>query len=438
VVPMARQLRIVDDFGNIHWLWVRLFPIPNTSNNRYRIAGIASDITFQKEIELELRTAKEKAQESDKLKSAFLANLSHEIRTPMNGIIGFSGLLTRELAGNPKIDHYIEIINNCNEQLLHIIDDLVDISKIEANQMLLNEQECNISNVIDELFLFYNHEVSQTDKKNIQLIKQNDLKDTENVIVADEYRLRQILMNLLNNAIKFTREGHIRFGIERENESYLKIFIEDTGIGIPPEQIENIFKPFRQIDPNLNDGSGLGLSICKGLVKLMGGKLSVESEPGRGSIFYFTIPYRLPVISGDQKKSKIKEEKMRIKGKTLLIVEDDDMNHAFLEEILASTEMKLIRASDGLQAVAMAETEDPELIIMDIRLPKLNGLEATRRIREKGIKTPIIAQTAYAMSEDKEICIAAGCDDYVSKPIHKDLLLKKIVYHLHKNAMFQK
>jgi signal transduction histidine kinase/CheY-like chemotaxis protein len=438
MVPLARQLRILDNEGHIHWLWIRLFPIPNPGNNINRFTGIASDITHQKDIERELRTAKEKAQESDQLKSAFLANLSHEIRTPMNGIIGFSELITRAVSGNSDLDHYVEIINKCNEQLLHIIDDLVDISKIEANQMQLNEQECNITALIDDLFLFYHHELSRMGKNNIQLLKQIELSDNENIILTDEYRLRQVLMNLMNNAVKFTLEGHIRFGIVKGKGSYLEIFVEDTGIGISPEQTEIIFKPFRQIDSNLNSGSGLGLSICRGIVKLMGGKIRVESEPDLGSTFSFTIPYRVPDRTSDQKKSRQKEDTMHLEGKTLLIVEDDDMNFAFLEEILASTEMKFLRASDGLQAVEMTETEKPELIIMDIRLPLMNGLDATRKIREKGITTPIIAQTAYAMSEDKEICIAAGCDDYISKPIHKDLLLKKIVYQMHKKIIFRK
>jgi PAS domain S-box-containing protein len=433
--PIARQLRIYDSNGDIHWIWVRLFPVHDVHQNIYRIAGIASDITLQKEIESELRAAKEKAQESDQLKSAFLANLSHEIRTPMNGIMGFSGLLAREAGDNPSLQHYIEIISKCNDQLLRIIDDLIDISKIEANQMQLNERECNVAELTDELFLMYTQELVRMDKKDVQLIKFYDSSDAEKVILTDEFRLRQVLMNLLNNAIKFTLKGHIRFGFEKGISDRIRFFVEDTGIGIPEKQIESIFKPFRRIDSSSTKsygGTGLGLSISRGLVKLMGGDMWVESQPDKGSTFWFGIPYRLPKsTSKDSKKSGAREENLQFQGKTLLIVEDDDMNYAFLQEILDSTRMNIVRAIDGKEAVEKAEQMQPELIIMDIRLPVMNGLDATRKIREMGIKVPIIAQTAYAMSEDKEVCLAAGCNDYVSKPIHKELLLKKIAYHLH-------
>ncbi|HLO58732.1 MAG TPA: ATP-binding protein [Bacteroidales bacterium] len=435
--PVSRQIRVTDVKGTVHWLWVRLFPVPVSSGEIRRVVGIASDITFQKEIESELRSAKEKAQESDRLKSAFLANLSHEIRTPMNGIIGFSELLTREVPENPTFNSYVEVINKCNDQLLHIIDDLVDISKIEAGQMLLNERDCRIARVIEDLYIMYLKECERMGKNSVLLYKDYNPQFFDTVITTDENRLRQILMNLLNNALKFTEEGHIRFGFHAgDKNGMIEFFVEDSGIGIPESQIETIFKPFRQIQQSgsrIYGGTGLGLSICRGLLKLMGGTIRVESEPGKGSRFNFSIPRKHIRNKVKEKDNFInKEDIMQFEGKTVLVVEDDDMNYAFLQEVLSATGMEIDRAINGEEAVEKAINNKPGIIIMDIRLPIMSGLDATKKIREQKITVPIIAQTAYAMSEDKAKCLAAGCDDYVSKPIHKELLLKKMDYHLHR------
>lgn len=433
---IAFQLRVIDAAGKIRWIWVRLFPVLNDQNTVYRIAGIASDITSQKEIENELRAAKERAQESDHLKSAFLANLSHEIRTPMNGIIGFSGLLSKEVQNKPSCSQYVEIINKCNEQLLHIIDDLVDISKIEANQMRIVNYECHIASLIDDLFLLYSQELVKAGKNSVKLLKQYDMSDEESLIITDEYRLRQILMNLLSNAVKFTHNGQILFGCTNEIPGMLKFFVKDTGIGIPAELETVIFEPFRQADNNNTreyGGTGLGLSITKGLVKLLGGHIWFESKPGEGSSFYFSIPHIPAEPLRDETKIKyLNKDVMHWEDKMIMIVEDDDFNFAYLKEILTATGLEIKRAENGKQALEFANSLNPELIVMDIKLPLMNGLDVTRKIRENGNKVPIIAQTAYAMSEDKNVCLEAGCDDYISKPIHKELFLKKISYYLHK------
>lgn len=432
-----RQLRIYDSSGKTRWVWVRLFAIANQQQQIYRVAGIASDFTQQKEFENDLRNAKEKALESDQLKSAFLANLSHEIRTPMNGIIGFSGLLIKQVPDNDVCNHYVEIINKCNEQLLHIIDDLVDISKIEANQLQLVDQDCSIARLISDLLITFSRELENTEKSSVRLFSYYEPEAEDDLIITDEYRLRQVLKNLLNNAVKFTHKGHIRFGAIKESPDELKFFVEDTGIGITEELKEHIFKPFIQADNSntrMYGGTGLGLPISKGLVKLLGGKIWVESKPGSGSTFFFTIPFRRSDHSKEKNGLEYEKEFQHWKGKTILVVEDDDLNFALLFEVLSNYGLKIQRAADGVEALRLTAELKPDLIIMDIRLPLINGLDVTRSIRSSGNKVPVIAQTAYAMSEDRKVCLNAGCDDYISKPIHKELLLAKMAKLLRKST----
>ncbi len=435
--PVFRQLRIIDPSGKVRWVWARLFPILDENNKLFRIAGMVSDITQQKEIENELRTAKEKAQESDHLKSAFLANLSHEIRTPMNGILGFSGLLTREGADAEMKGLYIEIINKSSDQLLHIIDDLVDISKIEANQMQIIKQECRLNQLLDDLYVFYDQLLKQNEKTSVEFSRHYKLSNEYSIIITDEFRLRQVLMNLLGNAVKFTHKGHIRFGYNLEKKNLLRFFVEDTGIGIAEDHTEVIFQPFRQADYNSTreyGGTGLGLSISRGLVKLLGGSLELKSTPGKGSTFYFTIPYQPVTRHEDEKEGSIPNvAHFRWEGKSILVVEDDEINFKYLQEILAPTGLRIILACNGVQALEEISRNNPDLIIMDIRLPVMNGLDAARKIRLNGNHVPIIAQTAYAMTEDRKACLEAGCDDYISKPIQREVLLSKIANHLKKD-----
>ncbi len=423
------QFRIIKPDGGVRWLWARFFPICDENKKFYRIAGIASDITEQKNIIQELRIAKLKAQESDRLKTSFLANISHEIRTPMNGIVGFAEMINQENIDPALKKEYENIISLSSQQLLHIIDDIVDISKIEANQLSINKSTCNINELISELFIFYERELLRDEKNDIEISAFKELSNDESNINTDHARLRQILSNLLDNAIKFTKRGTIKFGYTIDSDNFLRFFVEDTGIGIDEELYSIIFEYFRQADEGNTrtyGGIGLGLPIAKGIVRLLGGEIWVKSDKGIGTTFYFTLPCKS--VRKETKVAEIKKESITYNwhDKVILIVEDDELNYAFLKAVISQTNATMLRAENGYMALDICKNKIPDIILLDIRLPEMDGYEATRRLRKSGIRTPIIAQTAYAMSEDKIKCLEAGCNDFIAKPLKKDELLGKI------------
>ena len=427
------QFRIIKPDGSIRWIWSRIFPVYNRQGKLYRMAGIASDITLQKDLESELRLAKDKAQESDRLKSTFLANISHEIRTPMNGIIGFASLLTRTATNDESRNRYIEIINKSSDQLLHIIDDLIDISKIEANQVQVVNNPCDINALLDEIHIFYSRELLQAEKNQIELIPVYSLNNENSIIITDGLRLRQIIGNLMSNAIKFTEKGTIRFGYVMEDKDHIKFFVEDSGIGIDPSKSEIVFQPFRQVDEGdarRFGGTGLGLSISLGFVKMLRGRMWHESVPGKGTSFYFILPYRSAVVPEHPADSPLEKTGPVWDGKRILIVEDDDLNFEYLNAILEPTSIGIDRAKDGIQAVDLCKSDAFDVVLMDIRIPKIDGLQATRIIRESGITIPVIAQTAFAMTNDRDKCMDAGCNDYISKPVNKDALIEILSRYL--------
>ncbi len=384
----------------------------------------------------ELIIAKNRAEESDRLKTAFLANMSHEIRTPLNAIMGFSGLLTSDLK-EEVLNNYINIINNSGAQLLGIINDIIDIAKIEAGQIKIENSECNLNSILKELITSKKQKFleEKIENKEIKLSLDND--DENFTILTDSIRFKQIIINLVNNAIKFTEKGEIKFGYympgntnnKKVHENELLFFVKDTGIGINKDQQEIIFERFRQVENSLTKrygGTGLGLAISKSLVDKLGGRIWVESEPEKGSVFYFTLPYLIQ----EGKKSTI-TEKIIIpiqEGKTILIAEDEPSNYHILEILLSNTKSKLLWAQNGQEAIDMfTKNKDTiDLVLMDIQMPIKNGLVATREIKAIRKDIPILVQTAYALSGDKERFMDAGCDDYIAKPIEKDLLFEKI------------
>jgi len=400
------------------------------------IAIMFNEVTERIKAREDLILAKEKAEESDRLKSSFLANMSHEIRTPMNSILGFSYLLTNENLQPEKRKTYAEIIRDSTQQLLTIINDIIDLSKIEAHQIKLRYEPCHLNSLFSQLEEQFEQEKLRRGKSNVSIFTSLIFDDQHDQITTDPVRLRQILFNLLSNALKFTQKGSIRFGYEKISDNELLFFVKDTGKGIAPDRLTLIFERFRQEDEAISlqfGGSGLGLSISKGLVELFGGKIWVESELEKGSIFLFTLP-----ISSEKQGVKttgvpyMVSEQIDLSRKKLLVIEDTLSNMLLIEEYLSSTGAILIKAINGKQAIDILEnTPDIDLILADIRLPDINGYELIRKIRLHDVHVPIIAQTAYANSEDKQKCMEAGANNYIVKPFQKKAFLKMISAQLH-------
>jgi len=369
-----------------------------------------------------LEEAKLKAEESNHLKSAFLANMSHEIRTPMNGIVGFSKLLKqRPDLSREKVEHYVDIITSNSKVLLNLINDIIDISKIEANQILISNKSCDLNDLLTDLLILFNSEKVRLKKDEIEL----RLTPPESSVVAevDSERLRQVLMNLINNAIKFTNKGSIEFGYRLNGDTIL-FFVNDTGIGIQKGDVELIFERFRQVDNSVTrvyGGSGLGLAICKGIVSLMGGDIGVESEPGVGSRFWFTIPYRKVCGSYTSSSDKQIDSVPYWGGKKVLVVEDVEESIMLLTEIFEPTKAELLVSKSAEEAVNHCQNDkDIDVVLMDIQLPRMDGYTAVREIKKIRPLLPIIAQTANAMSEERAKALEVGCDDYITKPINID------------------
>ncbi|MDY0348500.1 MAG: ATP-binding protein [Tenuifilaceae bacterium] len=390
-------------------------------------------------VKKELLTAKRVANEADMLKSNFLANMSHEIRTPMNGIMGFAQLLKDEGLDKGSQLKYSDIICHNGAMLVNLIVDIMDISKIEANQFALSKSEVNIDNLIFELYTFFNEIKFKQEKDHIDLRLLNLNDDENNIFYTDELRLRQVLSNLIGNAIKFTNTGSVEFGyIRSEKEQHIKFFVRDTGIGIPDDKKGIIFERFRQIEEcstRKYGGTGIGLYISKHIVSFLGGKIWVESEENKGSTFYFTLPYSEVKKSADNITIfKTSDKSYNWNGKVILVAEDVEANFRLLQAILSKTNADIKWARDGQAAVDYCQQNPSvDLVLMDIQMPKLNGYEATSLIKKNNSAIKIIAQTAYAMPNDNIKCIEAGCDDYISKPINSALLLSKINAHLQKS-----
>jgi len=399
----------------------------------------AIDITERKQAETAIKIAKEHAEESDRLKSAFLANMSHEIRTPLNGILGFAEILKDQSLTIEETQEYIRIIEKGGKRMLNIINDLINISKIEAGLMEIHWADINVNEQIEYTHSFFEHEAQD---KGLSLSFKYGLPSNKSWIKSDGEKVCSILTNLVKNAIKYTKEGSIEFGYNllngiqtRDKQAELEFYIKDTGMGVSKEQQKIIFERFRQGSESLTrnyEGAGLGLSISKALVEMLGGKIWVNSTEGKGSEFYFTIPYKPVQEKKVAKKptSTVGEQNLRKTAK-ILIAEDEDTSDMLITIALKKIAEQVMHVKTGIQAVeACLNNPDIDLILMDIKMPEMNGYEATRQIRMFNKDVAIIAQTAYGLAGDREKSIAAGCNDYISKPISlakfRDLIKKYI------------
>ncbi|MFW6364753.1 MAG: PAS domain S-box protein [Bacteroidota bacterium] len=397
------------------------------------VYGIYRNITQRIKNQKELKKAKQKAEEADRIKSAFLANMSHEIRTPMNAILGFARLLKEPSLNKEQLHEYVDIINGRANHLLQIINDILDLSKIESDQLLISEEEFNLNQFLKEIYTVISNELKQAGKSDLDLYLRNGLKEDEANIISDKTRLQQILFNLLNNALKYTKEGFIEFGYHLQNWEWgdLEFFVRDTGIGIEEDRQSVIFDRFRQADESKTrefGGAGLGLSISKGLVGKLGGQMWVNSEYGKGSVFYFTIPFKyknekdkIVTLQSNNFSMSYNWENIQI-----LVVEDDMLSSKFLEAILEDTGASIVFTKDGNDALEEVKNNKVDIVLMDIQLPGMSGNETTRQIKEINMNIPVIAQTAHAMAEDKSKSMDAGCDDYLTKPIDMQVLLDKM------------
>ncbi|MEE0386816.1 MAG: response regulator, partial [Phocaeicola vulgatus] len=384
------------------------------------IIGISWDITNIQNIEQELIFARIKAEQSDRLKTAFLANMSHEIRTPLNAIVGFSHLMT--IADNAEDEKlYSDIINQNSEILLQLINDILDLAKIEAGTLEYIRYPMDLGELCRNVYEMHKDRV----QTGVVLILDN--KDTSLIINEDQNRIMQVVTNLITNAIKFTFKGEIRFGFE-VREEYIDFYVKDTGMGISEEKIKMIFERFVKLNTFVQ-GTGLGLAICRVIVEKLGGEITAESKLNEGSTFRFTIPYKAgKKIPESGKVTKCPESgstgpRKVLQRRTVLVAEDVDSNFLLLKTLLGKR-CNLLWAKNGEDAVNQFKEHQPDLILMDIKMPHMDGLEATRLIRSYSKEVPIVALTAFAFESDKDRAIEAGCDDFLTKPVSQNALEK--------------
>ncbi len=429
------------------WLQVTKIPLKNENGAITGVIGVGHDITQRKKLTDELEKAKQRAEESDRLKSLFLANMSHEIRTPLNVILGFSNIIISGDIKGEKLNYYGEIIEQSGHKLTTIINDIIDISLIQSNQIKISNSFFNVNTLFDEIFLIMKKE-KESKLENINFSIDYCSSPENKYMNSDKNRVFQILRNLLDNAFKFTETGHIRFGCSSSkcSDENIVIYVEDSGIGIEEKEVNVIFKPFRQIAEEFQTntkGNGLGLSIVSGIVKRLGGKIWLKSVPGKGSTFYVLIPRRLyensygnlrnlNALKSDAEKTNDKTIKKTSGKKRVVSFEDDPANAEYLKSVVNLSGYELINFDFPPDGIDFLRKNHVDLVLMDVRMPVMDGFEATKIIKSEFPDLPVIIQTAFAMKGDEEKAIQAGCDAYISKPIPLDVLKRQINLHIKK------
>lgn len=434
VSKIKEEFRIIKKNDSSHYEWVEVQATVDEKDKDGKaknLVGSSLVITQRKAMEEALVQAKEKAEESNKLKSAFLANMSHEIRTPLNAIVGFSGILasTSEEEEQERKE-YVQIIENNNNLLLQLINDILDISKIEAGTLDF------IYSSVDVNELFFSIEDSSKLKntnENVRIFYNQQMPEC--CINTDKNRLTQVVTNMINNAMKFTQEGSIEFGYYPKNNDFLYFYVTDTGCGIPEDKLHNVFGRFVKLN-NFAQGTGLGLSICETIVKTMGGEIGVSSKLDEGTTFWFTLPYaqtsKTMHTTKDIENARLISKKEKF---VIMVAEDNESNYKLFESMLKK-HYTLIHAWNGEEAVQLFKEKNPHLILMDINMPKMDGYEAARLIHEIAPQTPIIAVTAFAYAEDEQRIIENGFDAYTTKPIQPKKLQSQIIELLKERFLF--
>ena len=416
--------------GDLLWESVVISTILDNDGTLLNFVAVKEDITEQKKLLNELAVAKEKIDESERIKASFLANISHELRTTINGIIGFSEIMKDQDISKEEQTEYNNLIHRSALLMMNIINDLIDISRIDAGEIMLQTAESPVNELLHNIYAFFKSDI---DSKGLRLSCTSGLPDNESIIETDSSKLTQILTNLIQNALKFTTVGGIDFGYTRNN-TMLEFYVKDSGIGIPVEMHDKIFERFYQVDHSLTssyNGSGLGLSISKAYVELLGGSLRVESAVGSGSKFLFSIPYNPPIfqLSGTPSSPLTLGNELldSLSGLTILIVEDHLESSYLMSKSLSDESCIILYAANGLEAVKLVKKFlQINLVLMDIKMPVMDGLEATRHIKQMRPDLPVIAQSAFTSYEDREKASEAGCDIFITKPINKIELIKLI------------